>query len=460
MAIRNPQSVDGPGHRTDALFVAPAPPLGVEAGSSVRSEALNNQYAQFLGATAVEIAALDEDALNERLVQHSTLRAREAWPGAPALKPISKFSAHPVSPADYPTQVAARTIHTPPEYAQYQALPQGMQGLLTEADRARWDSWSVAQRKARLDEVLPPAPQYERVAQLPRFGRMMRAAKKQLHGLREKGERALDWLAGHRGGGSTEIPPDVQRLLTDADRSNWPHWSARQQNARLGEVLSATTSVPPSPPPATVPSPSKLKDRTLHAFYVVREKGHEVREQAQQWLSRSEYRTQHRAVVGVAVGAAALALMYLNRHSAVPQFIIADSFHPPQPGSTMLDMAPSMPSTSSAASSLTPSAPPTPRPEVVPPSAPKQPPVIPEAVAPPVPPDVPPLTVRPGETLWGVLQNAGVPPEQIMQRLDDAAQASGLPYRWAGEGTDQWLEVAGQSDTQSLVALLSPYIQR
>lgn len=85
----------------------------------------------------------------------------------------------------------------------------------------------------------------------------------------------------------------------------------------------------------------------------------------------------------------------------------------------------------------------------------------PEPVSIPAPVEVAPLQfeVNAGQTPWGVLENAGVPPEVIMQRLDEAAQASGLPYEWHGSGMGRWLEVNGQSDTQSIINMLGRYIK-
>lgn len=71
-------------------------------------------------------------------------------------------------------------------------------------------------------------------------------------------------------------------------------------------------------------------------------------------------------------------------------------------------------------------------------------------------------TVQTGDMPWNVLENAGIPAEEIMNRLDSAAQklnaAEGIPYEWHGSGTSQWLEVNGQSDTSATMQMLKPYL--
>lgn len=63
---------------------------------------------------------------------------------------------------------------------------------------------------------------------------------------------------------------------------------------------------------------------------------------------------------------------------------------------------------------------------------------------------------------WDVLSSRGIPSSQIMERLDSAAQQlqshKGIPFEWHGSGNTRWLEVNGQSDTQSVMTYLNPYL--
>ena len=63
---------------------------------------------------------------------------------------------------------------------------------------------------------------------------------------------------------------------------------------------------------------------------------------------------------------------------------------------------------------------------------------------------------------WDVLSRKGVQSDQIMERLDGAARQlhtqQGIPFEWHGNGSARWLEVNGQSDTQSVMTYLSPYL--
>ena len=70
------------------------------------------------------------------------------------------------------------------------------------------------------------------------------------------------------------------------------------------------------------------------------------------------------------------------------------------------------------------------------------------------------LTVHRGDMPWDVLHRTGMPDQAIMQHLDDAAKNSGLDYSWHGSGDSRWLEVAGHSDTKTVMHLLQPYIKR
>jgi hypothetical protein len=71
-----------------------------------------------------------------------------------------------------------------------------------------------------------------------------------------------------------------------------------------------------------------------------------------------------------------------------------------------------------------------------------------------------PLTVKTGDHLWDVLEGAGIPSTEIMQRLDAAAKKSGLNYEWHGSGKSRWLEVNGKSDAKSIVVSLDKFIKR
>ena len=68
-------------------------------------------------------------------------------------------------------------------------------------------------------------------------------------------------------------------------------------------------------------------------------------------------------------------------------------------------------------------------------------------------------------TPWQSMHEAGIPDSQIMARLHEAANASGLHHEWFGSGTDEWLELttkSGQkvSDTAGVMKLLGQYITK
>ncbi len=87
-----------------------------------------------------------------------------------------------------------------------------------------------------------------------------------------------------------------------------------------------------------------------------------------------------------------------------------------------------------------------------------KPPIKPEVTKPELTAE--PLTVKAGDHLWNVLENAGIPQAEIMQRLDMAAKASGINYEWHGSGENRWLEVDGKSDAKSIVSSLDKFIKR
>lgn len=70
------------------------------------------------------------------------------------------------------------------------------------------------------------------------------------------------------------------------------------------------------------------------------------------------------------------------------------------------------------------------------------------------------IPVHKGDLPWDSLQSAGIPADQIMQRLDAAAKKSGLKYQWHGSGTHKWIEVDGHSDTKTVMNDLDKFIQR
>ena len=70
------------------------------------------------------------------------------------------------------------------------------------------------------------------------------------------------------------------------------------------------------------------------------------------------------------------------------------------------------------------------------------------------------IAVHKGDRPWNALQEAGIPADQIMARLDAAAKASGLSYEWHGSGTHKWIKVNGHSDTKSVMNYLDKFIQR
>lgn len=70
------------------------------------------------------------------------------------------------------------------------------------------------------------------------------------------------------------------------------------------------------------------------------------------------------------------------------------------------------------------------------------------------------LSIHRGDMPWDVLQRAGVPGQQIMHHLNEAAKNSGLDFAWHGTGEQRWLEVAGKSDTKSVIQMLKPFLVR
>jgi hypothetical protein len=73
------------------------------------------------------------------------------------------------------------------------------------------------------------------------------------------------------------------------------------------------------------------------------------------------------------------------------------------------------------------------------------------------------VQVRNTDTLWSAMQHSGVPPEEIMHRLHEAAtkaQEAGMDVEWHGSGTHEWVEVNGKSGPRSVMKALSPYLTK
>jgi len=87
--------------------------------------------------------------------------------------------------------------------------------------------------------------------------------------------------------------------------------------------------------------------------------------------------------------------------------------------------------------------------------------------APELPSTVYDAPVRPGQRLWTYLQEAGVPVDQIMNKLSSAAdkysQATGNRFAWHGNSMHRWIEVYDNngksiSDTKGVLQTLKSYL--
>jgi hypothetical protein len=317
---------------------------------------------------------------------------------------------------------AAGAYAVSPPYAAYADLPAGLHQLLPETAKRDWDDLAPAERRVVLEQVLPELPRPRPVA------RTLSPAQTGL---------SLSQIARGLGRQGSRVAAAVQQTV-----------SAR---------FSSAPAVAPEPEPVAPETPPRSRlsavfEATKLKLTQLREWGHRKRESAQAWLSEPEYRTKRRVLVGVAVGAAAVSAYLLYRYTGSSPLVSADDMFPRSGGGGVATETVVSP----PATAANPTAPETvaPAPTPAPNSA-----QLPTPELATTTPEAPRFTVAPGQRLWGVLENAGIPPAEIMQQIDAAARESGLPYEWHGQGTNRWIEVNGLSDTESLVALLRPYLK-